>query len=424
MIDTFRIVLKDTKLMLVAFYSFFICFEYIYWAFIGADSILKPYRVIGILIITYTILNAVHQKNFKFDSYDFLLIIFFLIFYLSAISTAGIDGSDMVFTHSNSILIVFSFLICLCIKQIFPNDINVLKLVIFLFMLGTFLNVLYAIISVVSNPLNAFRISGFYKDPAIFGVTVTILLAYCISQYLFIENNLKLKTLIIFVAFISFSVLLLSASRTGLLSLFVMVAVVGLIKLGFIKSITILLSILLSMFFVVNIDFANLPPDLYRIGISLQRLTLENTLSGGGAGRLPTWRAAFDLFQDNNFFGIGMGQYTQYSIQYAQLLPEGVENTVVYEYKLGMHSNYMSALVEAGFIGFLVYALLNFLWLCNVVKSYFYAQNENSLFFLLFFIIISIAGLTQETFAFPYYLFLLTLLTIHNKIVLNGESKT
>ena len=79
MIDTFRMVLKDTKLMLVAFYSFFICFEYIYWVFIGADSILKPYRVIGILIITYTLLNAIHQKNFKFDSYDFLLIIFFLI---------------------------------------------------------------------------------------------------------------------------------------------------------------------------------------------------------------------------------------------------------------------------------------------------------------------------------------------------------
>ena len=269
MIDTFRMVLKDTKLMLVAFYSFFICFEYIYWVFIGADSILKPYRVIGILIITYTLLNAIHQKNFKFDSYDFLLIIFFLIFYLSAISTAGIDGSDMAFTQSNSILILFSFLICLCIKQIFPNDINVLKLVIFLFMLGTFLNVLYALISVISNPLNAFRISGFYKDPAIFGVTVTILLSYCISQYLFIENNPKLKILIIFVAFISFSVLLLSASRTGLLSLFVMIAAAGIIKLGFIKSIIILLSILLSIFFVVNIDFANLPPDLYRIGITL-----------------------------------------------------------------------------------------------------------------------------------------------------------
>ena len=423
MIDTFRIVLKDTKLMLVAFYSFFICFEYIYWAFIGADSILKPYRVIGILIITYTILNAIHQKKFKFDSYDFLLIIFFLIFYLSAISTAGIDGSDMAFTQSNSILILFSFLICLCIKQIFPNDINVLKLVIFLFMLGTFLNVLYAIISVVSNPLNAFRISGFYKDPAIFGVTVTILLSYCISQYLFIENNPKLKILIIFVAFISFSVLLLSASRTGLLSLFVMIAAVGIIKLGFIKSIIILLSILLSILFVVNIDFTNLPPDLYRIGITFERLSLDSTLNGGGAGRLPTWRAAFDLFQDNYFFGIGMGQYPEYSIQYAQLLPEGVENTVVYENKLGMHSNYMSALVEAGFIGFLAYTLLNFLWLCNVVKSYFYAKNENSLFFLLLFITISIAGFTQESFTFPYYLFFLTLLTIHNKIILNGESK-
>ena len=203
-----------------------------------------------------------------------------------------------------------------------------------------------------------------------------------------------------------------------------MIAIVGLIKLGFIKSIIILACILLSIFFVVNIDFANLPPELSRIGITFQRLTLDNTLGGGGAGRLPTWRAAFILFQDNHFFGIGMGQYPQYSIQYAQLLPEGVENTVVIENKLGLHNNYMSAIVEAGFIGFLVYALLNFLWLCNVVKSYFYSQNEDSLFFLLFFIIISIAGLTQETFTFPYYLFLLTLLTIHNKIVLSGESKT
>lgn len=423
MINTLRIVLKDTKLILVALYSFFICFEYIYVVFVGTDSFLKPYRVIGILIIAYTILNAIHQKNFRFDAYDFLLTIFFLIFYLSAISTAGIDGSDMFFTHSNSVLILLSFLICLSIKQIFPNDISVIEFVLFLFMLATFLNVLYALYSVVSNPLNAFRISGFYKDPAIFGVTVTILLGYCISQYLFIKDNLKLKVLIIFVAFLSFSVLLLSASRTGLLSLFAMIAAVGLLKLGLIKSILILLSLFLSIIFVVNIDFANLPPELYRIGIAFQRLTLDNTLSGGGAGRLPTWRAAFDLFQDNNFFGIGMGQYTQYSIQYAQLIPEGVENTVVYEYKLGLHSNYMSAVVEAGFIGFFVYAVLNFLWLCNVVKSYFYAKNENSLFFLLFFIIISIAGLTQETYTFPYYLFLLTLLTIHNKTVLSVESR-
>lgn len=424
MINTLRIVLKDTKLILVALYSFFICFEYIYLVLIGADSFLKPYRIIGMLIIAYTILNAIHQRNFKFDAYDFLLTIFFLIFYLSAISTAGIDGSDMFFTHSNSVLILLSFLICLSIKQIFPNDINVIEFVLFLFMLATFLNVLYALYSVASNPLNAFRISGFYKDPAIFGVTVTILLGYCISQYLFIKNNLKLKVLIIFVAFLSFSVLLLSASRTGLLSLFALIAGVGVLKLGLIKSILILLSLFLSIFFVVNIDFATLPPELYRIGIAIERLTLDSTLDGGGAGRLPTWRAAFDLFQDNIFFGIGMGQYPQYSIQYAQLLPEGVENTVVYEYKLGLHSNYMSALVEAGFIGFFVYAVLNFLWLCNVMKSYFYAQNKNSLFFLLFFIIISIAGLTQETFAFPYYLFILTLLTIHNKIVLSGESKT
>lgn len=419
MTDTFKLVFRDAKLALIALYSFFICFEYLFVELIGSDSILKPYRIMGILLIGYAILNALYKKNIKLDNYDFLLTIFFLIFYFSAISTAGIDGSDMFFTHTNSILILFSFLVCLSIKQFFPNNLDVISLVLFLFMLGTFLNVLYAIYSVASNPLNAFRISGFYKDPAVFGVTVSILITYCISQYLFIQNNPRLKLLIFLVALISFSVLILSASRTGLLSLFIMIFFVGFLQLGLFKSVMILISIFLSIFFVINIDFANLPPELYRLGITFERLTLENTLSGGGAGRLPTWRASFDLFQDNYFFGIGMGQYPQYSIQYAQLLPEGVENKVVYEFKLGLHSNYISALVEAGFIGFITYSFLNFLWLCNVLKAYFFSKSANSLFFLLFFVLISITALTQETFAFPYYLFLLTLLTIHNKIILN-----
>tara|TARA_X000000368_G_scaffold89881_1_gene68581 strand:- start:17074 stop:18351 length:1278 start_codon:yes stop_codon:yes gene_type:complete len=424
MIEAYRNVLKEPKFILIAAYSFLMCFEYIFVEALGGDSIFKPYRIAGIILIAYAFLNACYLKKVKLDSYDFLIVLFFSIHFFSAFSTAGLDGSGMYYTNQNIILILLSFLVCFSIKQFLENDIKLIELIVFLFMLATFINVIYAIYSVISNPVSAFRISGFYKDPAIFGVTVSILITYCIAQYLYVENNTKLKIIIFIVSTLSFGVLLLAASRTGLLSLFLVVSVVGVMKLGFIRTLALLFIIIGSLIFVNNIDFTNFSPEIqYGIGRTFDRLSIENTLGGGGAGRLPTWRAAFLLFEDNYFFGIGMGQYPEYSIQYAQLLPEGVENSVVLEYNLGLHSNYLSALIEGGIIGFIVYATLNFLWLVNSIKAYTYLKDANSLFFLLFFILISLSGFTQETFQFPYYLFFLTMLTIYNRTILSGETK-
>ena len=424
MIETYRNIHKDLKFILIAAYSFLICFEYIFVETFGGDSILKPYRIAGIILISYAFLNACYFKKVKFDNYDFLIILFFSIHYFSAFSTGGLDGSGMYYTNQNIILITLSFLVCFSIKQLLPNDIKLIELIVFLFMLATFINVIFAIYSVILNPLSAYRISGFYKDPAIFGVTVSILITYCIAHYLYLENNTKLKIILSIVSILSFGVLLLAGSRTGLLSLFLVISVAGAIKLGLIRTLAVLLITIGSFIFLINIDFTNLSPEIeYGIGRTFNRLSLESTLGGGGAGRLPTWRAAFLLFEDNYFFGIGMGQYPEYSIEYAQLLPEGVENSIVLEYDLGLHSNYMSALIEGGLFGFIVYATLNFLWLVNSIKAYAYLDNANSLFFLLFFILISLSAFTQETFQFPYYLFFLTMLTIYNRTILSGETK-
>ena len=66
---------------------------------------------------------------------------------------------------------------------------------------------------------------------------------------------------------------------------------------GFLLSISWPIIISNAFIFLINIDFTNLSPEIeYGIGRTFNRLSLESTLGGGGAGRLPTWRAAFLLF--------------------------------------------------------------------------------------------------------------------------------
>ena len=58
MIEVYRNVLKEPKFILIAAYSFLMCFEYIFVEALGGDSIFKPYRIAGILLIAYAFLNA------------------------------------------------------------------------------------------------------------------------------------------------------------------------------------------------------------------------------------------------------------------------------------------------------------------------------------------------------------------------------
>ena len=85
MIETYRNIHIDLKFILIAAYSFLICFEYIFVETFGGDSIFKPYRIAGIILISYAFLSACYFKKVKFDNYDFLIILFlvFIIFQYS-----------------------------------------------------------------------------------------------------------------------------------------------------------------------------------------------------------------------------------------------------------------------------------------------------------------------------------------------------
>lgn len=84
------------------------------------------------------------------------------------------------------------------------------------------------------------------------------------------------------------------------------------------------------------------------------RFALVNMATG--AGRVDLWKAAWVAFLDYYGFGMGIGQFPQYSIYYLGQLGIPVYE-VLLDFDLAIHNQYLSLLVEFGLVAFVFYVM-------------------------------------------------------------------
>jgi O-antigen ligase len=197
------------------------------------------------------------------------------------------------------------------------------------------------------------------------------------------SKNWLLKTVAMFGILVTFVAVFFTLSRTSILLLIAAVILTVLFKLR--KNFSVYSITIFLLAFIILISFYE-----QIIGI-LNSIIPSITLGTDTVGvRYKLWQAGLRMWQENPIFGVGIGKFTNY-------LP-------IYGYDLNphywfsqLHNAYISALVETGLIGFILYFALIILTFRNFWMSKFENNVELTTLRNVWFVVFLIVALGEIT---------------------------
>ncbi len=336
-------------------YAFLVSFEHILLDLFSIDTIFKPYRIVGILIIvlaSFTYGSFLYHKN-KIDKYLSAIVIYggilTIIFY-----TIG-ESINLAGFLNDFLQIIFNLLIFLSIKKL---DLTYKQLnnILFFFTLGIIVNAVLMVINYYFTG-STLRESGFMDNPNSAAIAIVISILYIMKSIW--KSRFKAFRLVnlIYVGIIAIMILAVfaSGSRSGVI--FLLIGAVLFVTIS-IKSRNILRFVLFG--FLVFLS--------YNLFTTHQAQTTNKILDKVFESRfffkleqeeddirIYLWKGGLEAFIDSNFIGLGMGQFRS-NIHYfkkymSDLLPYYVNKRINKGLTgLGLHSLYIELLVEGGVI--------------------------------------------------------------------------
>ena len=192
--------------------------------------------------------------------------------------------------------------------------------------------------------LYTFRKTGGTGDPNEFSMTVLIPLFYLLPLILK-RQHLFIKSITVLCIFVYVAALIYAGSKSAVitftLSLFTFIGYVLFRKHDSTNKIFVVFGvtiIMIAFLFIIN--------NLYNetINLLLDRFSSNKTADS----RIKSWSVGIELFRQNPFFGIGVGNYSNMVGQMMESLVQGSR---------AAHNMYIQVATETGIIG-----LLSFLW--------------------------------------------------------------
>ena len=360
MLQALRLKSKDlinskTILKLVYLYAFLVSFEHILEYVFGIDTIFKPYRVVGILIILLTSLyhgSFLHHKN-KNDKYLSAIVIYGGVLTITFYAIG--ESINLAGFYNDFLQIFFNLLLFLSVKKLELTYEQLDRILLF-FTLGIMVN---SIIMVANYYFigSTLRESGFMDNPNSAAIAIIISFLYILKSIWKSGLRTFSLTTLIYVAILAIMALAVfaSGSRSGVIFLFigailfvaVSVKASGILRILLVGS---LLFFSYNLFTTLNTQTAtNILNKVFESRFFYKLEQEEDDI------RLYLWRGGLEAFKDSNFIGLGMGQFrsnTMYFKKYmSSLLPYYVRERIK-ESKagLGLHSLYIELLVEGGII--------------------------------------------------------------------------
>ena len=265
---------------LLCAYAFLIPFEHILKFFFGIDTILKPYRVVALLLVFLAAFTITSKKiklnaDFKQDLFLYLLFVYAIFITLFRMAFDKFDLSWFIndtfqFTIYLSIFVVIKFL-----------DINVRQwyILIWSLVLGITVNAI--------SPFNTYYIVGeFFRDPGFMdnpnymALGLVIAISFLIMQ-LEVGANLFRKAIIGFVIVFLVLVFLGAGSRTAV---FIMAATITVMFVFGTGRTAILVTGILAFFYYVNTGSVEDDLGAAKNATTIQRM---RTLDTGDDPRVP-----------------------------------------------------------------------------------------------------------------------------------------
>lgn len=384
---------------LLCTYAFLIPFEHILEIFYGIDTVLKPYRVLAILIIfTYIIRGmttgvSTFSKDIKSDIFFYSIFIYGLII---TMVQAFLSPFELRHFYNDA----FQITLYLSVFFIFKNTnftLDQITKITWSLVAGILINAVYLFNNFYF--LKDFRRqSGFMDNPNYVSISLVIAISFILLQ---LTNIRK----ILFKTFFSISILFLllvlviSGSRTGFL-IFGMISLIIFFYASWGKKLLILGG-MAFLFLMYSGKTGSLGAPL----IVFERL---DKIDSSEDTRFPLWRGAFKAVLSSNFAGLGIGQFkTRFREFYLYSNEKTIYENVNRGAHLSPHSDYVAIGVTYGILGIFCYLLFLFHSYKTILKNLLSAENRKLFlhfqFCLILLITLTIFGITSENFTSAIY---------------------
>jgi len=344
------------KILLCA-YAFLLPYEYLFWFLFRSLTILKPYRLCGLVIVIVWLLQRINSRSnsiLKLDSIDkrFLLLLVWGI--ILAFTWMAIASSDLSDTRRHLVLISYSLGLYLVLKNSALTAVEVSRLLM-CFVWGC-LSSIFVALNFMGWHWSG-RFGAMFNDNIAFGLFagMAALVLICRVVLSWPRNPMVQCLHVLCIAILTFF-LLLSGSRSALFSFLLSVALTPfLLTLTGVHSRLLrkralaffLLPILLAGAFSGARQYSSRSGSNVFVRYSSDHLTKSI--------RYILWKNALNFCMHTYFLGAGLGQYRQHFFD----VP-GYDNLDFGEYRspriaLGTHNDCVEVLANYGAPGLILF---------------------------------------------------------------------
>lgn len=338
---------------LIGLYIILIPWERVLDVALGVQTVLKPYRFIGILLVITGVWKAATRKvPLRTRSWDGLLVVLIGWGVVLAIFWSMVRYVPLSPTLVELYLIFAAYLPMAAATQ-HPLSHNINNLDRWITGFGSSLLASGVVASFF--PSDSTRFSGMFGNPNAFGLCCAWVGLYAGIQSLLSPNLGAMKsTKWVALLFLAGWGTFVSGSRASILCF----------VLGFLFVFIKALRVTKSTRFVYAVGSMTLVASLALIPLSSRfdrqihsaeiRLSTEEITEG--SGRRDIWPAAIRVAEDSFFLGVGLGQYLNYHGQYVRQATRLYSPTIL-DHELGTHSEYINLLTGTGILGVGAYIL-------------------------------------------------------------------
>jgi len=384
------------------------------------------------MILYFGILAKRKTIRFKLISADYALLIYFIINIISTVVNS-FRNNYVYFAHNiNGLLLLFAgivyyFFIRVCVGN-YKQTVLLFKVYFFSALIPSIYSILHFITWETGNPFlfkmnydlyssfyrsNIFRASGFTPEPSHFAIYLSGVIFIGLF-FLFKKKNQKsTKRLVVSLIIISIA-LLLTFSQIIYIDLIFFFWFLIIIK-GKNRSKYFLIVLFLLIFFVIyGLDIT------FNLGgiqlLNERKQALLGTIKGeSNIGRVQSIEAGLEIFKKSPIIGVGLNNVD------LQMIKRAYKGEYIGGHT-GIHSKFVTILMEAGIIGFFIYfgfatkVILKRINLVDIIKL---PNNISYVFFVIFIL----TGITGRFGTFFFFWFLAAITVNYNMFYRSPSNK-
>ena len=371
--------------ILFCVYVFMLPFENITKVMWQIESPYRPYRILALLIGLLIVISRKPQ-GLKFYKNDLNLVwvyLFGLIPSMIAWSKGMVLAESFWLTSIQYFIVLWIFLL---IKSL-PFTIRNIYQCMDLFCFGVVINSIYMLY--LFGFVDMGRQSGWMDNPNFAAFACNVAFTYFFYQFYHTPASGIKKFSWLVAVFILFAGLLVTGSRSALISFALSMILIILFQFNWKQTMA------KTGLVVISLLLLSLIIDFNRLADAIPAWNRLVTLSGKEEARSTLWLKGLEAFKDSDFIGLGIEQFKNPK-NYSRFVGQTENVSVANQAGLVLHNDYLTVLVEYGILAFVCFVgfyktLFNKLYKNSL-------KNSNQYLFLISFINIALFSFFNSSF--------------------------